>query len=79
MDQEDGTVTLKEATPVAGSTPRHFSIDPSSGEFLAVVTQNSNRLAIYARDKVTGALGTVPLASILLPSGREPTCVTWID
>ncbi|RPB24580.1 putative isomerase YbhE [Terfezia boudieri ATCC MYA-4762] len=78
----DGQLTFLEQSPVAGLTPRHFSLEPTNGgEYIAVATQDTGRVAVYQRDKVTGKFGTVPVASIDMATlgVSQPPCVIWLD
>jgi len=77
-----GKLTFLELSPVAGITPRHFSLDPrNGGEYIAVATQTTGRVAVYERDKITGRLGTIPVASIDMKTlgVEQPLCVIWLD
>lgn len=78
----DGKLTFLELSPVAGITPRHFSLEPTNGgEYVAVATQDTGRVVVYQRDKLTGKLGTVPVARIDMATlgVSQPTCVIWLD
>lgn len=78
----NGKLTFLELTPVAGITPRHFSLEPTDGgKYVAVATQTTGRVAVYRRNKVTGRLGTVPVASIDMKTlgVTQPPCVIWLD
>ncbi|KAF8457743.1 Lactonase, 7-bladed beta-propeller-domain-containing protein [Terfezia claveryi] len=77
-----GQLTFLEQFPVAGLTPRHFSLEPTNGgEYVAVATQDTGRVAVYQRDKVTGKFGTAPFASIDMATwgASQPPCVIWLD
>jgi 6-phosphogluconolactonase len=52
---DDGEVDLIGSAPTRGSFPRHFALDPD-GTRLLVANQNSDNLAILARDPETGLL-----------------------
>jgi 6-phosphogluconolactonase len=52
---DDGEVDLIGLAPTRGSFPRHFALDPD-GSRLLVANQNSDNLAILARDPETGLL-----------------------
>jgi len=78
----DGKLTFLALSPVAGITPRHFTLEPTNGgEYVAVATQGTGRVAVYQRNKVTGKLGTVPAASIDMATlgVSQPPCVIWLD
>ena len=80
--KKDGKLVFLEQSPVGGQMPRHFSIDPQQdGMYVAVATQLTGRIAIYKRDKHSGKLDKVPVASIDLTAFgvTEPICVTWLD
>lgn len=63
----DGQLALVEHEPTRGRTPRNFAIDPS-GRWLLVGNQNSNTLAVFRIDQVTGRLEPVgPLANVGAP------------
>ncbi|KAF8429582.1 Lactonase, 7-bladed beta-propeller-domain-containing protein [Tirmania nivea] len=78
----DGKLTFLELSPVAGITPRHFSLElTNGGEHIAVATQDTGRVAVYKRDKVTGILETIPAASIDMATlgVSKPVCVIWLN
>lgn len=78
----DGKLAFVQQTPVGGLAPRHFSLEPTNGgEYVAVATQSTGRVAIYRRDKTTGKIETVPVASIDMNQlgSQQPACVTWLD
>ena len=80
--EADGRLVFLERAPVGGKTPRHFSLDPrQDGGYVAVATQTTGRVTIYIRNRHSGKLATVPVASIdLTASGvTKPVCVTWLD
>ena len=77
-----GVLAFLGQSPVGGRRPRQFSLDPKgSGDYIAVPTQDTGRVAIYKRDNHSGKLGSVPVASIDLPAFglKKPVCVTWLD
>ncbi len=73
VNQTTGKLSLKGFTPTLGNTPRNFTIDPT-GNFLLVANQQSNNVAIFKRDKVTG---------LLQPTGKgfdvpNPVCLKML-
>lgn len=79
---KDEKLVFLEQSPVGGQTPRHFSLDPKQdGMYVAVATQTTGRVAIYKRNKHSGKLDRIPVASIDLTAFgvTEPVCVTWLD
>ena len=52
---DDGKLTLLETTSCGGKRPRHIALDPSDSWLLAA-NQDSNNIAVFARDKKTGRL-----------------------
>ena len=44
-----------ERTGTGGKTPRNFTLDPTEN-WMLVADQNSNNLAVFARDPATGKL-----------------------
>lgn len=54
-DPSTGALTPMERTGTGGKTPRNFTLDPSE-RWMLVADQNSNNLAIFARDTSTGKL-----------------------
>jgi 6-phosphogluconolactonase len=54
-DPATGALTPMERTGTGGKTPRNFTLDPSE-RWMLVADQNSNNLAIFARDAKTGKL-----------------------
>jgi len=57
----DGGVAFGELTPAGGAFPRHFS-ENKEGSLVAVGLQNSGRVVIYERCKMTGKMGKDVLA-----------------
>ncbi|KAK6359715.1 hypothetical protein TWF696_000857 [Orbilia brochopaga] len=72
---QNGTLKFLKLLHAGGSTPRHFSIDPS-GKYVAVALQGSNLVSFYRRDTYTGLWPDRPVASWHSPPG--PTCVQWL-
>jgi len=54
-DPATGAVTPMEKTGTGGKTPRNFTLDPTE-RWMLVADQNSNNLAVFARDAATGKL-----------------------
>ncbi|KAF3914851.1 6-phosphogluconolactonase [Dactylellina cionopaga] len=71
----DGSLTFIQLLKAGGSTPRHFSLDPS-GQYVAVALQYSNQIAFFRRDATTGLWPTTPVATWTSPTG--PVCVQWL-
>jgi 6-phosphogluconolactonase len=64
----DGQLALVEHEPTRGRTPRHFAID-STGRWLIAGNQDSNTLAVFSIDQVSGKLEAVgPLADVTSPT-----------
>ena len=63
---ESGKLTFLERSSCGGATPRHIALDPTE-KWLIVADQDSNNLAVFARDAKTGKLAetgkTFPLSS----------------
>ncbi|KAK6528043.1 hypothetical protein TWF281_009300 [Arthrobotrys megalospora] len=72
----DGTLQFIQLLKAGGSTPRHFSLDPS-GQYVAVALQNTNRIAFFRRDASTGLWPDTPVATWSSPNG--PVCVQWLS
>jgi 6-phosphogluconolactonase len=54
-DAGTGALTPMERTGTGGKTPRNFTLDPTE-RWMLVADQNSNNLAVFARDSATGKL-----------------------
>lgn len=54
-DARTGALTPIGKTPSGGKTPRNFVLDPSE-RWMLVANQNSNNVAVFARNPQTGAL-----------------------
>ncbi|MGC2583201.1 MAG: beta-propeller fold lactonase family protein, partial [Acidobacteriaceae bacterium] len=52
---KDGKLTLLARSSCGGKTPRHLALDPTEG-FLLVANQDSDNIAVFARDAKTGKL-----------------------
>ncbi|KAK6520568.1 hypothetical protein TWF506_000821 [Arthrobotrys conoides] len=72
----DGTLQFIQLLKAGGSTPRHFSLDPS-GQYVAVALQYTNRIAFFRRDATTGLWPDTPVATWSSPNG--PVCVQWLS
>ncbi|KAF3106711.1 hypothetical protein TWF706_003222 [Orbilia oligospora] len=72
----DGTLQFLQLLRAGGSTPRHFSLDPS-GQYVAVALANTNRIAFFRRDATTGLWPDTPVATWSSPNG--PVCVQWLS
>ena len=77
ISAEGGKFDFCELSPAGGSFPRQFAVDARSKreDLVAVGLQNSGLVAIYARDRKTGKLGTEMLASLDIE--EAVTSVVW--
>lgn len=57
VNPSTGALTPMERTGTGGKTPRNFTLDPTE-RWMLVADQNSNNLAVFARDPATGKLAT---------------------
>jgi len=55
VDPKTGALTPMERTGTGGKTPRNFTLDPTE-RWMLVADQNSNNLAVFARNPSTGKL-----------------------
>lgn len=55
ISPEDGKLTILDRTPCGGKLPRHIALDPS-GRWLLAANQESDNIAVFARDPQTGRL-----------------------
>ena len=66
VSDTDGKLTLMERTSCGGKTPRHIALSPND-RWLLVANQDSNNIAVFARDAKTGKLAdsgkSFPLAA----------------
>jgi 6-phosphogluconolactonase len=66
VSDTDGKLTMIERTSCGGKTPRHFSLSPNN-RWLLVANQDSDNIAVFARDTHTGKLAnsgkSFPLAN----------------
>ncbi|KAK4609023.1 putative 6-phosphogluconolactonase [Fulvia fulva] len=69
----DGSITFTQLWPAAGLFPRHYETN-AIGNLVAVGLQNSQAVAILARDVQTGLIGE-PVARIEI--GGNVTAVVW--
>jgi 6-phosphogluconolactonase (cycloisomerase 2 family) len=56
INQDNGSLELKQNVSVGGKTPRHISLN-RNGTLAAVSLQDSERVVIFSRDVSTGTLG----------------------
>jgi 6-phosphogluconolactonase len=70
---DDGKLTLLERTSCGGKRPRHIALDPSDG-WLLVANQDTDNIAVFARDKKTGRLAN---AGKSFPLG-VPQCLLFV-
>jgi 6-phosphogluconolactonase len=73
ISPKDGTLTFVEKTSCGGTRPRHLAMDPS-GAWLLIANQDSDNIAVFARNKKTGRLS---------PSGQsfplaKPMCLVFL-
>ncbi|KAK6360588.1 hypothetical protein TWF730_006726 [Orbilia blumenaviensis] len=73
----DGSLQFLQLLKAGGSTPRHFSIDPS-GQYVAVALQNTNQVAFFRRDATTGLWPDTPVTTWSAPA-NGPVCVQWLS
>lgn len=73
INKTTGKLLLKGYSQCGGKTPRNFIIDPS-GNYLLAANQNSNNIAIFKRNKLTGLL-TPTNEEIKVP---KPVCLQMI-
>jgi 6-phosphogluconolactonase len=73
VSPQDGQLTFLEQTTCGGKRPRHIALDPSAS-WLLVANQDSDNVAVFARDKKSGRLANTgkkfPLAS--------PQCLVFV-
>ncbi len=72
VSSSDGTLELVQNQPVGGSTPRHFTLDPS-GRWLVAAAQRSDLLTVLRVDPQTGRLDATG-SSLAVP---RPVCVLF--
>jgi 6-phosphogluconolactonase len=72
--QSNGKLVWKGSQSTMGQTPRNFIIDPT-GNFLLVVNQNTNNIAIFRRNPKTGLLRYTD-KSIEVPT---PVCLQMMN
>lgn len=70
---ESGKLKFIEHTSTEGDWPRDFALDPTE-KFVVASNQNSNNLALFSRDQMTGKL-TLLQSDISVP---EPVCVKFM-
>lgn len=71
---ESGELKFIEHTSTEGNWPRDFALDPTE-KFIVASNQNSNNLALFSRDQITGKL-TLMQSDISVP---EPVCVKFLN
>ncbi|KAF1929970.1 3-carboxy-cis,cis-mucoante lactonizing enzyme [Didymella exigua CBS 183.55] len=62
----------------SGANPRHLAAHPD-GQWVYVVYEEANSLAVYKRDNATGLLTDMNTTYSLLPSGYTNTSNYWAD
>src|SRR5262249_44067895 len=73
IDAEQGMLTYVEEQGTAGSTPRHFGLDPSA-TYLAVGNQNSDTILMARVDAGSGRLKP----SGILAYAPSPVCLKFL-
>ena len=71
------TQTAKEVQYLAapsGANPRHLAAHPN-GQWVYVIYEEANSLAVYKRDNATGLLTDMNTTYSLLPSGGSLACM----
>lgn len=72
VDPKDGKLTFLARSSCGGKIPRHLALDPTE-KWLLVANEESNNIAVFARDEKTGRLAE---------SGKSfpqaiPQCLVW--
>ncbi|KAL1597874.1 hypothetical protein SLS60_008361 [Paraconiothyrium brasiliense] len=62
----------------SGANPRHLAVHPN-GQWVYVIYEEANALAVYARDNETGLLTAKNTTYSLLPAGFTNTSSYWAD
>jgi 6-phosphogluconolactonase len=73
VSPEDGRLTLLEKTSCGGKRPRHIALDPS-GAWLLAANQDSDNIAVLARDAKTGRLANSGKTFSL----AKPQCLVFV-
>jgi 6-phosphogluconolactonase len=73
VSPESGRLAFVEKTSCGGQRPRHLVLDPTDG-WLLVANQDSDNIAVFARDKHTGRLSA---SGKSFPLGK-PMCLVFI-
>ncbi|KAJ4286851.1 hypothetical protein N0V90_013104 [Kalmusia sp. IMI 367209] len=69
---------LQRLIAPSGANPRHLAVHPN-GEWVYVVYEEANSLAVYARDNESGLLTDMNSTYSLLPAGFTNTSSYWAD
>ncbi|KAF2126689.1 3-carboxy-cis,cis-mucoante lactonizing enzyme [Dothidotthia symphoricarpi CBS 119687] len=78
-DQETQTATeIQYLAAPSGANPRHLAVHPN-GEWVYVIYEEANSLAIYKRDNFTGLLTDTNTTYSLLPSNITDLSSYWSD
>jgi len=69
--KDSGQLEVIQRVAAGGAVPRNFSLSPEE-DYLAVASQNSDRIVLFARDKTTGLLGASSEVMV-----KTPVCVVY--
>ena len=72
VSPQDGKLTFLEKTSCGGQRPRHLALDPT-GSWLLIANQDSDNIAVFARDHKTGRLAQTGKS---FPLGK-PMCLVF--
>ncbi|MCA9858259.1 MAG: lactonase family protein [Thermomicrobiales bacterium] len=72
LDAGTRALEVVEIVPTGGAEPRNFALDPS-GRWLLAANQQSDTIAVFARDPETGRLA--PTGNVL--ESKSPVCLTF--
>jgi 6-phosphogluconolactonase len=73
IDGATGKLTMLGRSATGGRIPRHITLDPS-GKWLLIANQESNNVAVFARNQQTGMLGESPQSYPL----DSPMCLLFV-
>lgn len=73
VSPQDGKLKFLEKSSCGGQRPRHLALDPS-GAWLLVANQDSDNIAVFARDRRTGRLSQTGKSISL----GKPMCLVFI-
>jgi 6-phosphogluconolactonase len=72
VDPKDGKLTMLARGSCGGKIPRHLALDPTE-KWLLVANQDSDAIAVFARDEKTGKLGETGKSFPI----SKPECLVW--